>query len=942
MTFHRAGLAAGVAVVLCALSSPLPAQETGGAAPALEILIPRGAVYENSPSQWAVVLGRRPMGTTGGVDHELPVEFRWDFGEGLGTISTGERPSLEYDYRDDGEKTVRVEAWSGGSLWAVGTRTVNVHNRRPFDLVLSAVEIDPETATFEMTADVDDTPADALEYVWDFGDGSEPEHGADHWRVEHAYPKAGTYTVTVTVRDDHGQEGERVETMVVRSYAAGEGVEDTVEPLAGAPPAEAVTTRFEAQITGDGLTTPFDGEVRPFAGIFLGPLDHGARCRFMFTAWDAPHLAFVTVIADLAGLPESGGARYTFHPARTSVNFYPTAAEYLGARKTAQLMFTDRGFGDLLAEQFPNLSPQARADTKALGGVDPRPREPSGPQPEPAATSPFGIDDHEGFEAKYGDLGFTFYPHDRAVGTFNLALLNTDERSPYKQINLTGDFSIDLEAAQRDGMMLYDRCGPAELSIEEVSPEPDTRFVYSRTPRVRVVFSDAYDPDTVDETTVQLTYPAAGSGAPTPVEARFYRRRSSFFLEPVEPLWGGVYYTARVKTGEAGVRGRNGAALADEDGSGWYSWTFSTRVDLTSKPGEPQHLSCHVFQSSRDVPLIAGKAAVARIYAHWPPDPRVLDTAQEVSLNAHVVLVDGTRGVAAADHEFIRPDLWQPRAEMMRQAVHTANVFFRPDGELSDTLRVEIALAEKPGEEPEVKHRTLCATPSWNRSPTLDMVPFLVVRQGWRGSLVPDPPEKALGDIRQAAGMGAFLAESMLPVHHIHVRPPTVLVVTDDATESQILGMMATRTPPPDPDLIIGFVPAGGDLQSTGPYGGPVALQTLDVDYPETSYHPLVRHLAYTLGLSNGPYQPSAAGLSPGIEGFRLVDGRAAERLLPALGAEIDAGRITGINKSSSEGNGEGDQLAPLMIPDDRQMTDVFLSRAHYLDAMEWLEGQEP
>jgi hypothetical protein len=78
-----------------------------------------------------------------------------------------------------------------------------------------------------------------------------------------------------------------------------------------------------------------------------------------------------------------------------------------------------------------------------------------------------------------------------------------------------------------------------------------------------------------------------------------------------------VRYEVRVKTGENGVRGKSGMALKDGDGTGWYSWKFTTRVHMVPESGNSDNLSCHVFQTVRDAPLVANKPAVARIYADW-------------------------------------------------------------------------------------------------------------------------------------------------------------------------------------------------------------------------------------------------------------------------------------------------------------------------------------
>src|SRR5437763_16377600 len=43
---------------------------------------------------------------------------------------------------------------------------------------------------------------EGTEIVWDFGDGSAPRTGA---RVEHAFPRAGVFTVVQTIKDKDGQ-----------------------------------------------------------------------------------------------------------------------------------------------------------------------------------------------------------------------------------------------------------------------------------------------------------------------------------------------------------------------------------------------------------------------------------------------------------------------------------------------------------------------------------------------------------------------------------------------------------------------------------------------------------------------------------------------------------------------------------------------------------------
>lgn len=66
-------------------------------------------------------------------------------------------------------------------------------------------QLDVSSLTIPLRADmVSDPDGDQLTYTWDFGDHSERESGVGLTDVTHTYPRAGTYTVTLTVTDGNG------------------------------------------------------------------------------------------------------------------------------------------------------------------------------------------------------------------------------------------------------------------------------------------------------------------------------------------------------------------------------------------------------------------------------------------------------------------------------------------------------------------------------------------------------------------------------------------------------------------------------------------------------------------------------------------------------------------------------------------------------------------
>ncbi len=969
--------AALLSLFACSLAFPgarsTHAQQS--AAPSVQIVGP-AKLSEGFPHHWSVFMprrhvsegpdGYRPNGlaSPGGGDPlpttwERPVAFHWDFGDGTHVV-TGERTTASHRYEDDGEFTITVHAVDTEGREVVGKKTVTVTNRPPRRVELFAAEVEPAESLFELSAETSDVEGDPLKIEWDFGDGEKTEGPlSELWRVRHAFPLPGRYPVTVTISDGDG--ATREATRHVVSTGGSAGPDTAVDEVEDVPTTRNTVTRFEATVSGS-LAASLSGEVRPLAGLHLSPVDDGDRCRFLLTAWDPSHLASVAVILDLPGLPDGKGARYTFRPGRVDLNFDATAERYAFTRRGLLQGFAGSTLAERLSLPGSVLPEETR---KAMGetiGIEPAPpAAPADPRPAPA-VSPLGLDDHEGFRASSGKVELTFVPRDRATASFDLTLTNLDRKSPYQVLSFEGSFALDLAAARRDGVMLYDRCKPAAFAIEEVQPEPGTRHSHTDDRRVSVRFSADLDPATLNEGTFQLTWPDT-SGNLVPVEARVHRRGSRALLVPTRPLRGGVRHTARVKTGPDGVRSRGGVPLEDSDGSGWRTWDFTTRVDFVSKPGSADNLSCHVFQTVRDAPLVAGKPTVARIYADWTDHPDVLPDAQVREFTARVILREtigtGSPETASAFHRFVRPNLRKAYGVSSAKAEHTANVFFTPGPSTPASLTVGLEVPQSPSASHGEAYWTRCATPMWEHAPTLKVRTYMLAINAWadeetRARFLPVAADILAEAERYAEQLFPFRSVKFedggvlsIPVYREPGDPPPPPICDADCAA----GILRLETSGAPADVVIGLMPAsksymgGGAVTKIGEQKAPAIIRlTLD-DVPEHRdrwVFAVVHEIAHTLGLEHLPYLkvgPDAGNERSILEALRnhswANGGKPVHWYEGIEGFRIDRDGRSGHNKSSVEGNAEGSWLVPLMFPTSMYYRDAFIVRHQYFDLQE-------
>lgn len=140
---------------------------------------------------------------TAAVMDENPetVEYSWDFGDG----ATSDSESALNVYTVSGTYTVTLMVRDDHGNVAFDTVEIAVkdgkqNNYAPIVNILPSQKKGGAPLAVAFTAAVVDENPDTLEYSWDFGDGAT----SDSENALNVYTIPGTYTVTLMVRDDHG------------------------------------------------------------------------------------------------------------------------------------------------------------------------------------------------------------------------------------------------------------------------------------------------------------------------------------------------------------------------------------------------------------------------------------------------------------------------------------------------------------------------------------------------------------------------------------------------------------------------------------------------------------------------------------------------------------------------------------------------------------------
>jgi PKD repeat protein len=881
--------------------------------------------------------------------YEQTVSFWWTFGDMPIALSSGERPVAQHIFREPGEHKVTVSMYVGLLKIKTVSKTFTVHNMPIRIRDLTAIRSPEADGTFEFaTRTVHALPED-LTYEWDFGD-DEKEITTEPF-VKHQFKLAGTYPVKLVVKDA-ATEDEVDKTVTVAVYGQ---LEETAAPQTSDPEDEpvatAASTQLDATLTGS-INDTMAAEIRPFAGIYLGP--HRDGCRFMMNAWDRKNLLVMTLIADVQQFtPEAH--RFTVTPATVQLAALSNGEDFQKAYSSAgnSLLPINATVGD---------------DGQGIIQAGQREQQPYAEGPI-ATSSPFDLTEDLGVEYRSGTVTLDIKAHDRIEASMDLTLASDSD-----QVSLKGTFVLDLQTAVRDGIVLY-KCAETEIfEVKRVKPKGDLKLS-DRQP-VEVFFNDEFDPSTATLDNIQVGYPdSSPEGNFQRITGRLMKDPKRILFVPNEPWRSGVRYTLRIRAEDNGLRSRAGGTLKGAGTEGWYEKEIWSELDFTLVNGG--NLGSHVFQSVRDAPLIKGKPIMWRIYASWPKFQDVARYAQTETFTARIAGAFGYDHINATQ-TFVRPDLWEERGVNKANADHTANVFgFTPKVDEGFYL-YQFKVERFENGNWVSRHRVTCPGQYWKHSPTLKVDWYMAPIGSWADGGHEDLVvygERVME--RAALGIWQKLPFAKVVVEYRGLAPlledPAEGVHCEDLDDALCAIKNLAYPPIPNtghlgPDMIVCFLPegngAGNQLKvatidpSKSRIWKSKYRQIADPDYPggivsfplskdtilgDWNSAAVPHEVGHALYLPHRPALELALELddtAPAMDSMR--EERRDRTTFTHLGIEgfaLAADGMSGFNKSSTEGNGESGSLTTMMFPMVLLPSQMFIAPDNYRKVMETIEN---
>jgi PKD repeat protein len=177
-------------------------------------LVPQFTLSSQTPAQGQIVVFNAQT-STGSI-----VKYLWDFGDGR----SAEGQTVMHAYSDMGSYLVKLTLVDPAGRTASATQSIVVGQSEAPKAAFTFSPSDPQPhdeIVFNASASTAAPGRRIIEYLWDFGDGSQPVRAGD--RVTKAYAQERTYNVTLVVTDDLGRTGVVTQPVPVKAPTDGGG-----------------------------------------------------------------------------------------------------------------------------------------------------------------------------------------------------------------------------------------------------------------------------------------------------------------------------------------------------------------------------------------------------------------------------------------------------------------------------------------------------------------------------------------------------------------------------------------------------------------------------------------------------------------------------------------------------------------------------------------------
>lgn len=562
-----------------------------------------------------------------------------------------------------------------------------------------------------------------------------------------------------------------------------------------------------------------------------------------------------------------------------------------------------------------------------------------------------------GFRMKSGEVKLSYKKGVYMVGEFNANLeakmsipkapIGTPPRT--LRIAAKGDFALDLgsRGSIMDTISKGWEC--QEYSFKEVKrhPENGVRHFKADRPIIKINFSEDLLQESINNESFKVGYPNA-EGEFVTVLGRFINDKSKIQFVPNKGLRKGVRYTIKLKVGEQGVRSISGEFIDDDSGTGWHESEFWTSLPFANQNDESSGLSCDVYQTVKNAPLILGKPALMKVYADWPRLDDVHTSAQYREFNAKIL--NNSNDPSPVKHRFTRPDLMESWGKSVLREKEAAQYPFTPSNKFPH-LSINVRADKNAPEDSHTSYSFKCPIRTWDRAPMLTADVSVIdpddgnYAHQFNGA--DDESYEPLGRSALDALVGQYLQdvseriEQLFPISQLKLSAPKYVELPKSGFKGTKEGLSLVTNANSKADIQIVVAPheitgGGGGMRAELSEGQGLLFGSLSDSslYYSRYVYIMVHEFGHIFNIWHVPHVEDGDSYN---EFYKTRKGN-IQKYEGLDGMKISKDGSLWWHKSSRLGNEESKHLAPLMYPYTLDATDVTILRHHYRQVQSLLE----